>query len=304
MDIIRACYPDCMRPQSSSSITQPAAKTRKLKTKTKAPLADNAESLPRSPAGSRRPKLTSAVEAELSSTLPNAFDTETSEEKRNRLAEILILLRREYPEAKCALHHENPVQLLVATILSAQCTDERVNSVTPALFQKYPDAAAFAAAKGEELEQDIHSTGFFRNKARNIMECCAALVADHGGEVPQEMDVLTTLAGVGRKTANVVRGACFDLPAITVDTHCGRLSRRLGLTTQTDPEKVEEDLQALIPERDWWFFSSAIIRHGRVICESRRPRCHRCVLSGLCPSADIAGALDYEQKRQKGNGVE
>ncbi|HET6382622.1 MAG TPA: endonuclease III [Armatimonadota bacterium] len=205
--------------------------------------------------------------------------------KRARLQTIVERLRQEYPEAECALIHENPVQLLVATILSAQCTDERVNRVTPGLFQKYPDAAALAAVDPAELEREIHSTGFFRNKAKNIRSCCQALVEDHDGVVPREMKDLVKLPGVGRKTANVVLGACFDLPAITVDTHCGRLSRRLGLTANTDPEKVEKDLQQILPQAHWWFFSTAIIWHGRRVCHSRRPACDRCVLTDLCPSS-------------------
>lgn len=210
---------------------------------------------------------------------------ETPAARRGRLVQIVDRLRIEYPEAECALHHDGPVQLLVATILSAQCTDERVNMVTPDLFRKYPTAEAFANALVQELEQDIHSTGFYRNKARNIIACCQALVAEHDGAVPEAMEELVKLAGVGRKTANVVRGACFSLPAITVDTHCGRLSRRLGLTVNVDPEKVERDLQKLLPPDDWWFFSSAIIWHGRRVCHARKPECPRCVLRDLCPSS-------------------
>jgi endonuclease III len=205
--------------------------------------------------------------------------------RRERVRTVIGRLRLEYPDARCALLHGNPVQLLVATILSAQCTDERVNQVTPALFRKYPDVAAFANANIHELEEAIHSTGFFHNKARNILACCRQLVLDFGGEVPRDMEELVRLPGVGRKTANVVRGACFDFPAITVDTHVGRISRLLGLTRHQDPVKVESELASLIPEADWWFYSSGIIWHGRNVCFARRPECHRCTLSDLCPSS-------------------
>ena len=207
--------------------------------------------------------------------------------RRIRLAKIIHQLRLEYPEAGCALEHGDPFQLLVATILSAQCTDDRVNQVTPALFKKYPDVAAFANANPAELEQEIHSTGFFRNKARNIIACSRLLLEEFESTVPQEMDRLVTLPGVGRKTANVVRGACFSLPAITVDTHCGRISRKLGLTANLDPDKVESDLAELMPKEDWWFFSSAIIWHGRRVCAARRPACFRCTLAPVCPSAEV-----------------
>src|SRR5205823_2770572 len=173
----------------------------------------------------------------------------------NRAPRIVRILAEQYPDAQCALHHENPLQLLVATILSAQCTDARVNQVTPGLFARFPDAAAFAAADPAELEKAIQSTGFFRNKARNIIACCRQIMAQHGGQVPSTMEQLVQLPGVGRKTANVILGDSFDTPGITVDTHVGRLSRRMGLTTETDPEKVERDLMRLIPQPEWTLFS-------------------------------------------------
>src|SRR5437588_2668986 len=174
---------------------------------------------------------------------------------KKRAAQIVRRLAKLYPSAKCALNHENPLQLLVATILSAQCTDVRINQITPALFAKYPDARAFATADPRELEEVIRPTGFFRNKAKNLIACCRALVERHGGEVPATMEELVPLAGVGRKTANVILGSAFGVPGVTVDTHVGRLSRRLGLTAHGDPAKVERDLMELIPKKDWTMFS-------------------------------------------------
>jgi endonuclease-3 len=197
-------------------------------------------------------------------------------------------LAKLYPDAKCALEHENALQLLIATILSAQCTDVRVNLVTPALFAKYPDAHAFASADNGELETAIQSTGFFRAKARNIKAACRAIVEQHGGEVPGTMEELTRLPGVGRKTANVILGNAFDVPGITVDTHVGRLSRRLGFTQHEDPVKVEHDLMELIPARDWTMFSHRMIFHGRRICFARKPNCTGCLLAKDCPKIGVA----------------
>ncbi len=183
--------------------------------------------------------------------------------RKQRVRRILQVLAKLYPDAHCALDFENPLQLLVATILSAQCTDVRVNLVTPALFARYPDSRAFAEADIADLEKAIQSTGFFRNKARSIKSCCQILVDRHGGEVPGSMEELVPLPGVGRKTANVILGNAFDVPGITVDTHVGRLSRRLGLTEHEDPVKVERDLMALVPQKDWTIFSHRLIFHGR-----------------------------------------
>jgi endonuclease-3 len=185
----------------------------------------------------------------------------------------------------CALRARNPYELLVATILSAQCTDERVNAVTPSLFAHYPTADALAEANPDELEAEIRPTGFFRSKARSLLGMARALRDDYGGEVPDELDSLTALPGVGRKTANVILSVAFDRPGLPVDTHVGRLARRLGLSGATDPGRVEEDLTALLPPEEWGAFSLRLILHGRAVCQARRPRCAECILADLCPSA-------------------
>ncbi len=201
---------------------------------------------------------------------------------------LIRLLQEHYPDPQCALTHENALQLLVATILSAQCTDVRVNMVTPALFARFPDAPALANAPLPELEKLIQSTGFFRNKAKNIKAACQAIVAEHGGELPQELDALVKLPGVGRKTANVVLGSGFGIPSgVVVDTHVGRLSIRLGLTKQTDPVKVEHELNALVPQDHWIDFSHELILHGRAVCDARKPRCEACVLLPHCPQIGV-----------------
>jgi endonuclease-3 len=206
---------------------------------------------------------------------------------RKRAAKIDASLMELYPDAHCALHHENPLQLLIATILSAQCTDVRVNMVTPALFARYPDAKAFAEANGTELETLIKSTGFFRNKAKSIQTCCKILVEKHGGKVPATMEELVPLPGVGRKTANVILGNAFGVPGIPVDTHVGRLSRRMGLTEHDDPVKVEHELMALIPQEDWTMFGHRMIFHGRQVCQSRKPNCVGCTLAKICPKIGV-----------------
>jgi endonuclease-3 len=206
---------------------------------------------------------------------------------RQRARQIVRHLARIYPDAACALRHEGPLQLLIATILSAQCTDVRVNLVTPALFARYPDAQAFAEADVGELETAIQSTGFYRNKARSIIACCKALVEKHGSEVPATMEDLVPLPGVGRKTANVVLGTAFGVPGITVDTHVRRLSQRMGLTTQDDPEKIERDLMALVPRKEWTMFSHRMIFHGRQVCHARKPNCEGCALAGICPKIGL-----------------
>ena len=196
------------------------------------------------------------------------------------------LLRKEYPDARCSLNYDSPLELLVATILSAQCTDERVNQVTPALFRKYRTCADYAAAPAEELEQDIRPTGFFRNKARAIQGACRQLVESHGGQVPASMEELLKLPGVARKTANVVLGNAYRLATgVVVDTHVTRLSERLGLSAQKAAEKIERDLMSLIPEADWIDFSHLLIYHGRKVCKARTPLCAECVLEPLCPSS-------------------
>jgi endonuclease-3 len=202
--------------------------------------------------------------------------------------EILKRLRRTYPDARCALHHRNAFELLCATILSAQCTDARVNLVTPVLFDRYPTPQALAAARPEDVERIIMSTGFFRNKTRSLIGMAQALVAEHGGQVPQTMELLRVLPGVGRKTANVILGNAFGInEGITVDTHVARLSRLLGLTRHDDPVRIEQDLMPLFPRHDWALLSHLLIFHGRQVCIARRPRCGDCVLSDLCPSAQL-----------------
>lgn len=196
-------------------------------------------------------------------------------------------LAKLYPDAHCALHFNNPLELLIATILSAQCTDVRVNMVTPALFARYPDARAFADADLAELEGMIKSTGFFRNKAKNIKACCRAIVDDFAGTVPDQLEDLVPLPGIGRKTANVVLGNAYGIPGITVDTHVGRLSRRLGLTENEDPVKVEHDLMDLIPKAEWTMFSHRLIFHGRQVCFARNPNCEGCTLRNLCPQIGV-----------------
>jgi endonuclease-3 len=205
---------------------------------------------------------------------------------KERIADILALLRELYPDAHCELDHRDAFELLCATILSAQCTDVRVNQVTPALFRKYPTAASLAAADPAELEEIIRPTGFFRNKARSLIGMAQAVVAEHAGRIPSTMDELRELPGVGRKTANVILGNAFGLnEGVTVDTHVGRLSRRLGLTAHDDAEKVERDLMKLVPREAWTLVSHLLIFHGRRTCLARRPRCEECALAGLCPSA-------------------
>jgi endonuclease-3 len=206
---------------------------------------------------------------------------------RARVAEVVGRLRAEYPEATCALVHENPLQLLVATILSAQTTDERVNMVTPVLFARYRTAADLAEARQEDVEELIRSTGFFRMKARAIREMCQDVMARFGGQVPPRMEDLVTLRGVGRKTANVVLGVAFGLPGFPVDTHVTRLVGRLHLTVAKDPVEIERDICAMVPAEEWTDLSLRLILHGRRVCIARSPRCPECVLSDICPSAEL-----------------
>jgi endonuclease-3 len=200
---------------------------------------------------------------------------------------IYRILTKEYPDARCELDFNSPLELLIATVLSAQCTDIRVNAVTPVLFNRFPTLETLAAAKLSEVEEIIYSTGFFRSKAKNIKELANRILNDFGGEVPNDLSQLITLPGVGRKTANVVLGNAFGIPGLTVDTHFGRLSRRFGWSTATDPVKVENDVAKLIPEKEWTLLSHKLIWHGRRICHSRKPECGICPLAKLCPSAGI-----------------
>jgi endonuclease III len=212
---------------------------------------------------------------------------ETKQKARSRTKKILTLLHKKYPEPKVALHFSNPLQLLIATILSAQCTDVRVNIVTPGLFKKYRSTLDFANANPAELEQDIRSTGFYRNKTKSIISCCKSLVEKHGGKVPKTMEELVQLGGVGRKTANCVLGGAYGINAgVVVDTHVRRLSQRLGLATTDDPEKIELELMDLLPQEDWYLFGNLLVWHGRTICDARKPDCLNCSIQKLCPSAE------------------
>ena len=205
-----------------------------------------------------------------------------------RARKIIARLEREYPEAVCALHHASALELLVATILSAQSTDARVNMVTPALFAKYRTAAAYAAADPAVLEREIHSTGFFRNKTKSIIGMAQAVVEHHHGEIPDTLEELVQLPGVGRKTANVILGTWFGKnEGVVVDTHVTRLSRLMGLTREETPEKIEQDLMRLVPRNKWTWFGHTLIQHGRRVCVARRPKCEVCVVSRWCPSSKI-----------------
>lgn len=213
---------------------------------------------------------------------------ESGRARRQRAAEILARLRQTYPEVRLALDFQSPLQLVMATVLAAQCTDERVNQVTPALFRRYPTARDYAAADILELEEMVRTTGFFRNKARALKNLGTALAAEHGGEVPASLELLVALPGVGRKTANVVLGNAFGLnEGVAVDTHVQRLSRRLFLTEETDPEKIERDLMAVLPREEWTRFALLLQDHGRKICKARKPECAICPVADLCPSAEV-----------------
>ena len=225
----------------------------------------------------------------------------TVQQKRHA-AKVVRRLERDYPDARCALNYQTPLQLLVATILSAQCTDERVNLVTKDLFRRYPTAEALAKLPIRTLEKEIQSTGFFRNKAKNIKACCQAIVHEHGGRVPRDLEQLVQLPGVGRKTANVVLGTAFGIAAgVVVDTHVGRISRRLGLTTQTDAVKVEFDLMAQIPRREWVNYSHRLIHHGRQVCKARQPCCDRCGLNDVCPRIGVEVSMNALQRAKASN---
>jgi endonuclease-3 len=207
---------------------------------------------------------------------------------KSSIHEIIRRLEHAYPDAHCALTHENPFQLLIATILSAQCTDERVNIVTQSLFQKYKTPKDFTLVPAEELERDIYSTGFYKAKARNIQLCCSQLINRFGGEIPRTMEELHSLSGVGRKTANVVLGNAFGMnEGVTVDTHVTRICNLLGIVSSSNPEKIEQELMQIVPRDTWTLFTHLIISHGRAVCIARRPKCEECVLSSLCPSSKV-----------------
>ena len=232
------------------------------------------------------------------------FESPTSmAELRKRARSIVSALRKARPNAHVELNHDTPFELLIATILSAQCTDARVNQVLPGLLHVYPTPAAMAEADPGRLETLIRSTGFFRSKAKSILGCSRELVARHGGVVPRTMEALSALPGVGRKTANVVLGAAYGIAAgIVVDTHMARVARRLGLTREEDPERIESDLMELLPREDWIFFSIAMVLHGRYVCAARTPHCGECPLRRLCPSADrvVPGAVRRPRGRGRG----
>jgi endonuclease-3 len=217
-----------------------------------------------------------------------ASGTETQAARRTRARKIDARLADAYPDAWCALRHEDAWQLLVATILSAQCTDERVNMVTPKLFARYPTPKALAGADPAELEIIIHSTGFFRQKAKSLLGVAAATADEYGGELTRDLDVLVTLPGIGRKTANVVLGTAYGVPSIVVDTHVRRVANRLDLTREDDPTKIEMDLRDLLPPASWTHFTHRLIHHGRRVCHARKPRCEECPLRVLCPRVGVA----------------
>ncbi len=208
-------------------------------------------------------------------------------QEKLRMKKVLSILEKTYPDSKCSLEFNSPFQLLVATILSAQCTDERVNKVTPVLFARFPTAEAMAKGKLAEIEDLVKSTGFYKNKARGISESAKIIVKKHAGEVPRTLDELTHLRGVGRKTANVVLGNAYGIPGLVVDTHVGRLARRLGFTKATDPEKVEQEMMELVPKKKWTIFSHFLISHVRATCQARRAFCNQCVLVSLCPKSGL-----------------
>ena len=217
----------------------------------------------------------------------NVKRPKTAAERRERVAELLRRLDKMYPGATCALHHRNPWELLVATILSAQCTDKRVNEVTPGLFAKYPTPRDFAAVKPEVLANDIRSTGFYNNKAKSIVGAAQKVILDFGGQVPKTMEEMLTIPGAARKTANVVLGTAYGIASgIVVDTHVQRIARRLDLTRQTDPGKIEQDLQKIIPKEKWVLFSHQLILHGRALCQARAPKCAQCDLNSICYAKD------------------
>lgn len=211
---------------------------------------------------------------------------------KKKIGHVIEELKKLYPDAECSLRYETPLQLLISTRLSAQCTDARVNMVTPELFARYPDCRSFAEADVEELENIIRSTGFFRAKARNIIDCCNQLLERHGGEVPDTMEELTALAGVGRKTANLVLGDAFGKPSYVVDTHAIRLTNRIGLTDSRDPEKIEQDLREIVPEEESGGFCHRLVDHGRAVCRAMKPDCGACTLKQYCDEYEKRGEKD------------
>jgi len=233
-------------------------------------------------------------------TLPCALvPGESFAERKRRAARIARRLARTYPDAKCALHYQTPFQLLVATILSAQCTDAMVNRVTPELFRRWGTPEKLAAAEPAEVEALVRPTGFYRQKAKSIQSSAQDIVVRFGGEVPRTLEELTTLRGVARKTANVVLGNCFDVPGLTVDTHMARVNQRLRLTRESDPVKIERDLMALLPPREWTLYSHRVIQHGREVCDARKPLCAGCALRPECPYPGSPAAKAQQRRRSR-----
>lgn len=210
----------------------------------------------------------------------------TQAANRERAKKVFKRLTAEYPDAKCSLDHRTPLQLMIATILSAQCTDARVNMVTPALFKRFKKPQDYVEAPLSEVEKYVKTCGFYRNKTKNIVGACQVILAEHGGEVPRTLEELVKLPGVGRKTANVILGTVYDTPGVVVDTHCGRIARRLGFTKNTDPVKVEHDLMKVWEQKNWSLFSHLMVYHGRATCEARSPKCSQCCIADLCPFPD------------------
>ena len=220
--------------------------------------------------------------------MPISHKLSRANDTQHRAQTIVRRLAREYPDATCALNFRNPLELLVATVLSAQCTDQRVNMVTGELFQKYRSTADYASVDQKELETDVRSTGFYRNKAKHIRECCRVLLEKHGGQVPDRMEDLVELSGIGRKTANVILGTAMGLATgVVVDTHVQRLARRMGLTRHHDPEKIEQVLMTLVPQEEWINWGHRMIQHGRRVCSARKPNCESCCLSDVCPKIGV-----------------
>jgi endonuclease-3 len=222
-----------------------------------------------------------------------------NDELQNHARTLADELARLYPEARCSLNYATPFQLLVATILSAQCTDAQVNRITPALFARFPDPHSLARADLDEVESLVQSTGFYRNKAKNIITCAAQIVENHAGQVPDTLEALVELAGVGRKTANVILGVAFDKPGLAVDTHVTRLSQRLGLTQNTTPEAIETDLCALLPPEEWASFGLRVIFHGRNVCHARKPMCEKCELEPICAKKNLQHPASAETIHEK-----
>jgi len=274
-------------PARSRPRATPGRRQARAEAKREAPAATRRAHGSRRSAAPARRRATGTARAGRAAVLRRGASKRFTPPDPARVASILEELHSLYPGAGTELRFTTPLQLLIATILSAQCTDERVNLVTPVLFAKYPDAESLAAAPQADLEEVIRSTGFYRNKAKSIRACCAEIVSQHGGQVPRTLEELTALHGVGRKTANVVLGNAFGIPGLVVDTHVARLSNRLGLTREKDPVKIEFALMPIIPKERWTLFSHWLILHGRRVCNARKPRCSTCPIAAYCPRVGV-----------------